>query len=169
MAPAPRATALTDRFPEGESAMTSGDDAAYENYIDAELLSPEESLDDEEVGIDLDQGYSPAEQPLALTAWGTTAAEAAGHEDLAHRLARELPEISDTDIGDGIGDASDTDGEPIDREVGELRAGRLLVGDLDPADAASDFRAHDVGIAGAGASAEEAAIHIVPDDLSGGS
>lgn len=149
---------------EGEQTMTYGDDSPYEDYIDAELLTPEESLDDDETDLDPDEGYSPPERPLELAEFGTTAVEGSEHEDLSHRLARELPDVSDDDLGDGIGDTSDTDGEPIDREVGDLRAGRLLGDLLDPTDGASDFRAHDVGIAGAGASAEEAAIHVVPDE-----
>ena len=76
-----------------------------------------------------------------------------------------MPEHSDTsDDGDGIGDTSDTDGEPIDDQVGDLRSGRLVLADIDASDSGSDYWARDVGIDGAGASAEEAAIHIVPID-----
>jgi hypothetical protein len=130
----------------------------------SELLSPEESLDDDELGIDPDEGYSPAERPWGLSAWGTTAREAASYEDLGHRLAREVPELGDVIYGDGIGDSADTDGEPIDDQVGDMRAGRLVIADIDGPDPGSDYRAHDVGIDGAGASAEEAAVHIVSDD-----
>lgn len=49
-------------------------------------------------------------------------------------------------------------------QVGSLRAGRLVWAEQDDADPSSDLRATDVGIDGAGASAEEAAIHIVLDD-----
>ena len=142
-----------------EPGSSSGD------YSDTSgLLSPEESLDDDELGIDPDEGYSPAERPWGLSAWGTTAREAASHEDLGHRLAREDAERSDPIDGDGIGDTSDTDGELIDDQVGDVRAGRLVIGDIDASDPRSDYWAHDVGIDGAGASAEEAAMHIVPDD-----
>jgi hypothetical protein len=61
------------------------------------------------------------------------------------------------DDGDGIGDCVDTDGEPIDAEVGTRRSGRLVAGE-------SDTIAHDVGVDGGAASAEEAAMHIVEDD-----
>lgn len=138
-----------------------GDDEAVEDRFDPELLSPEESLDDDEVGTDPDEGYSPPERPWGVTAWGTTAAEQAGHEDLTHRLAREEPDVNDVEFGDGIGDTSDTDGEPIDREVGDMRSGRLVIGDFDASDPRSDYFARDVGVDGAGASAEEAAIHVV--------
>jgi hypothetical protein len=142
-----------------ESGLSSGD------YSDSSgLLSPEESLDDDELGIGPDEGYSPAERPWGLSAWGTTEREAASPEDLGHRLAREEPEQSDIVPGDGIGDTADTDGEPIDDQVGDVRAGRLVSGDFDASDPGSDYWARDVGIDGAGASAEEAAVHVISDN-----
>lgn len=107
----------------------------------------------------LDEGWSPPERPRGLDDWGTTAAEVAGHESLSARLARELPELPD-DLGDGLGDASDTDGELLDDEVGTRRAGRLR----DGGDVDRGQFAVDAGIDGAGASAEEAAVHLVDDD-----
>ncbi len=136
------------------------DDTAQLDYSD--------TLNDRDVPDPLDEGYSPPERPWAVEDWGTTAGEEAGHEDLDHRLARELPEVGvddEGDEGDGIGDASDTDGEAYDDQVGETRAGRLVaedeggVRDDDP-----DAWASDIGIDGAGASAEEAAMHVVDDD-----
>jgi hypothetical protein len=106
----------------------------------------------------LDEGWSPPERPRGLDDWGVTAAEVAGHESLAARLARELPELLD-DPGDGLGDASDTDGELIDDEVGTRRSGRLI----DGGDVDRGLFAVDAGIDGAGASAEEAAVHLVDD------
>lgn len=145
------------------SALDDGEPTA--DYSDAPmLLPPEESLDEDEVDIGPEESYSPGERPRALTAWGVTEREAAAREDLDHRLAREEPEISDAPKWDGIGDATDTDGEPIDHQVGDARAGRLVIGDVDPADPRSDYWAYDVGVDGAGASAEEAAVHLVPDD-----
>ena len=40
----------------------------------------------------------------------------------ARRLARELPDVTDHWDGHGIGDSADSDGEPIDEEVGDSRA-----------------------------------------------
>jgi hypothetical protein len=114
------------------------------------LLDPQDSLDNRDA---LDEGYSPPERPYAVDGWGTTAAEAATGESLDARLRRELPD-GVLDEGDGIGDASDTDGEPLDREVGTVRAGRL-------ADQGEEFFTTDVGIDGGAASAEEAAVHVV--------
>lgn len=129
------------------------------------LLPADESTDDEELGEDVDSpGYSPLNRPIGSLAWGVTAYEASTHEPLSRRLAREVPDIAAEEVGDGIGDTPDTDGEPIDDQVGYLRAGRLVWATQDPADPFSDLRAEDIGIDRAGASAEEAAIHIVPDD-----
>jgi hypothetical protein len=147
--------------------MTTFDASSDDDLLDdnLELLPSDEGLDDQEVGVDLDEGYSPAERPLALFAWGTTAAEEASQESLNRLLAREEPEIADgTTDGDGLGDSSDTDGELIDDQVGDRRAGRLLIAEVDAADPNSDYWATDVGIDGAGASAEEAAIHVIADD-----
>lgn len=132
--------------------------------VQAHLLEPEESLDAEQTGIDLDEGYSPPEQPRELRAWGLTAREARTHESLARRLASELPEVTDQTDGDGIGDRADGDGEPIDDQVGAMRAGRLVAFDVDATDPSSDYLARDVGLDGDAASAEEAAMHIVVDE-----
>ena len=143
------------------------DSDAGDEYVPG-LLSPEESLDDEELGDDIDgPGYSPIDRPLASFGWGTTAHEAATHEPFDQRLARELPDFGardGDDAGDGLGDASDTDGELIDDQVGYLRSGRLVWQPQDGPDPSSDLLATDVGIDGAAASAEEAAIHTVSDD-----
>lgn len=66
--------------------------------------------------------------------------------------------------GDGIGDSADSDGEPIDDQVGGRRAGRLVAFDVDPTDPGTDYLAYDVGIDGGAASAEEAAIHIIVEE-----
>ena len=122
-------------------------------------LGVEDTLDDRGVTDPLDEGISPAERPWIGGGWGVTAREESGHEPLDGRLARELPDGAEDD-GDGLGDASDTDGELWDDEVGEVRAGRLLARDGVPD---ADLWASDIGIDGAGASAEEAAMHIVGD------
>jgi hypothetical protein len=136
---------------------------ASDGDVDPALLSPEESLDDDELG-DIEAGYSPAERPLGSTAWGTTEREQSTREDLTHRLAREESDQTADDDTDGLGDSSDTDGELIDDEVGDARSGRLVASDLDDFDSQSDLWAEDVGVDGAAASAEEAAVHIVPED-----
>ena len=122
-------------------------------------LGVEDTLDNRGVTDPLDEGVSPAERPWVGDGWGVTAREETGHEPLDGRLARELPDGA-ADEGDGLGDASDTDGELWDDEVGEVRAGRLLARDEGPD---TDLWASDAGVDGAGATAEEAAMHIVGD------
>ena len=126
-------------------------------------LSPEESLDEDVFGEDIADGYSPAERPWGVSAWGVTSYEESRHESLGRRLAREQPELTDEPEGDGIGDSVGTDGELIDDQVGDRRAGRLVLGAIEDLDPRSDYWAVDAGIDGAGASAEEAAVHVVPD------
>ncbi|WP_028936158.1 DUF5709 domain-containing protein [Pseudonocardia spinosispora] len=126
-----------------------------------EQLDGLDTLDGRGTNDPLDEGYSPPEKPWAVEDWGTTAREEAEGEDLDHRLAREQPEswANEDPDDDGLGDESDTDGELRDFEVGDVRSGRLTAsdsGDHEP-------YAEDVGIDGAAASAEEAAVHVVPD------
>ncbi len=137
-----------------------------------EQLDAQDTLDDSGVADPLDEGYSPAERPWAVNDWGTTGREEATGESLDGRLARELPDVGSfdpLDEGDGLGDTTDTDGELIDDEVGDVRSGRLVSESYIAEDAVSvggserdaDLLGVDVGIDGAGASAEEAAVHIV--------
>ncbi|MER5500688.1 DUF5709 domain-containing protein [Streptomyces sp. NPDC002466] len=127
-----------------------------------EQLDVEDTLDDRGLTDALDEGYSPPDRPWAVEDLGTTAAEQHTGESLESRLARELPDTAGADgDGDGMGDLSDGDGEPWDGEVGTVRAGRLTRQlDIDEPDT---LAAEDVGIDGAGASAEEAAMHVVSD------
>jgi hypothetical protein len=125
------------------------------------LLEPGDTLDDLDGVTDvLDTGWSPPERPWGVEEWGTTEREERAGESLDGRLARELPDPRDDD-GDGLGDASDTDGELVDDEVGERRAGRLVETEARWGDVEPELHATDVGIDGAAASAEEAAVHIV--------
>jgi hypothetical protein len=114
-------------------------------------LEPERSLDDRGVDDPLDEGYSPPEKPSELLRHGE-------HQSLEERLAAEEPDVNVEAAG---GDFID------DGEVGADRAGRLV----DPnqgigPDVDKDLIGEDVGIDGAAASAEEAAMHIVPEDWS---
>ncbi|GAA1328156.1 DUF5709 domain-containing protein [Pseudonocardia xinjiangensis] len=132
--------------------------------IDSGLLQPEDSLDNRGVLDVLDEGYSPPDRPWELNDYGLTAREAAEHESLNGRLARELPDIMIPD-GDGLGDASDTDGELYDNEAGTARSGRLI--DVEATGEIDDYTylyAVDIGRDGGAASAEEAAVHIVADE-----
>ncbi|GAA2328038.1 MULTISPECIES: DUF5709 domain-containing protein [Streptomyces] len=130
---------------------------------DVGLLDASDTLDYRAGDQALDEGYSPPERPWAVEHTGVTAAEQRRGESLDERLAEEVPDIAVPE-GDGIGDTWDTDGEPIDDEVGDERAGRLIGPDEGAHEnTESDLVAFDIGLDGAGASAEEAAIHLIPD------
>ncbi len=116
-------------------------------------LQPEDSLDDRGVADVLDEGYSPPDhEPRHL--------RHPDHETLDERLADEEPEVwAGVDGEDG--DANDTRG----REVGTERTGRLMAPDQGShEDVDSEMYAEDEGIDGAGASAEEAAMHTIADE-----
>jgi hypothetical protein len=129
---------------------------------DAGLLDVEDTLDDRAGADPLDAGYSPPERPWAVEHHGVTAAEQHEGETLDQRLSEEEPDL-DVPDGDESGDVLDTDGEVRDEEVGGLRAGRLVAPDEGAhEDDEKDMIAFDIGIDGAAASAEEAAMHVVP-------
>ncbi|WP_109773161.1 DUF5709 domain-containing protein [Quadrisphaera granulorum] len=122
----------------------------------------------------LDEGHSPREREVHVGRYGLTADEELAGESLEERLAEEEPDPSASLVLDGSADDGDLpadqpadgdlDGELLDDEVGDLRAGRLV----EPDQGASEDReksavASDAGIDGGAASAEEAAVHVVPD------
>jgi hypothetical protein len=123
-------------------------------------LQPQDSLDDRGVDDILDEGISPPERPRGVTAKGVTAREELEGETIDDRLRQEEPEVwadaeaeRDADILDG----------PVGGEVGEERTGRLVASDSASGEADSDLLAEDEGIDGAGASAEEAAVHTIEE------
>lgn len=125
------------------------------------LLEPQDTLDYSGGVVHLlDTGWSPPDRPWAVEDWGTTEWEALLGERLDARLAREVPEVARAE-GDGLGDASDTDGELIDDEVGHRRSGRLVDSESSWGGVQPELYAVDVGIDGAAASAEEAAVHVI--------
>ncbi|MCL7426540.1 DUF5709 domain-containing protein [Streptomyces sp. NPDC052415] len=145
-----------------------GDDVyqpdASEIQDDAGLLDAEDTLDNDGVDDPLDRGWSPPERPWAVEHNGVTAAERHRGETLDQRLAEELPDLATPD-GDGLGDCEGTDGELLDNEVGAARSGRLVAPDEGAReDDEPALVATDVGIDGAAASAEEAAMHIVDEE-----
>lgn len=64
-----------------------------------------------------------------------------------------------------MGDVREGEGEPLDPEAGTDRAGRLVAPDEGTRpDATKEVLARDEGIDAGAAGAEEAAVHIVPDE-----
>lgn len=120
-------------------------------------LQADDTLNDRGVDDVLDEGYSPPEAWSAAERFGSTADEQRQGETLDQRLRQEVPE------GDPYLDAED---DFVDnREVGSRRAGRLVEANSGSgADEESELYGRDVGIDGAGASAEEAAVHVVDGD-----
>ncbi|MEV4231632.1 DUF5709 domain-containing protein [Streptomyces bobili] len=153
----------------GSEPETTADDAyqptgSNEEQEDAAPLDLQDALDERTYDDILDEGYSPPEKPLGVTKHGTTAGEQHDGETLDQRLAQEVPDVS-RPAGDGIGDLPRGEGEPVDPEAGEGRAGRLVAPDEGArADATKEEIAEDVGIDGGAAGAEEAAVHVVDDD-----
>ncbi|WP_405970435.1 DUF5709 domain-containing protein [Streptomyces sp. NBC_00988] len=131
---------------------------------DAGLLDAEDTLMADGVEDPLDRGWSPPDRPWAVERDDVTAAAREHGETLDQRLAEEVPDLTVSD-SDGLGDSEDTDGELRDIEVGDVRSGRLVAPDEGAhEDEESGLIATDVGIDGAAASAEEAAMHIVDED-----
>jgi hypothetical protein len=137
--------------------MTQTPDGLPDESDNLDQLQPEDTLVDRGVDDVLDEGYSPAEKWSAGEGFGTTADEALQGESLDQRIAQEEPDIDPYAEGDG----EDLD----DGEVGSERAGRLVSPDEGVGeDIDSELVGDDVGIDGAGASAEEAAVHVVEDE-----
>ncbi|MFE7767097.1 DUF5709 domain-containing protein [Streptomyces sp. NPDC057438] len=135
-----------------------------EEQEDASPLDLQDALDERTYDDILDEGYSPPEKPLGVTRSGTTAAEQHEGESLEDRLRQEVPDV-EVPPGDGIGDLPGGEGEPVDPEAGADRAGRLVAPDEGVrTDTTKELVAEDEGIDGGAAGAEEAAMHVVPDD-----
>ncbi len=118
-------------------------------------LQPSDTLDDRGVEDVLDEGYSPPEREPGHLRHPHEVDEP---ETLDERLAQEEPEV-----GADLDEESDDNLE--DGEVGDARSGRLVAQDEGSgADEDSELWATDAGIDGAGASAEEAAMHIIDED-----
>lgn len=153
--------------------MTDGpiDFGDQENRDESEVLDqlqPDDTLVDRSVDDVLDEGYSPAEAYGPGEGFGTTPDEALQGESLDQRIAQEVPDVdpyADLDLEGTVGELGDP-------EVGDGRSGRLVAPDEGLGeDTEKALVGDDVGIDGAAASAEEAAVHVVedaPDDVSPG-
>jgi hypothetical protein len=140
-----------------------GDPETYGDYSvdDEDQPSNLEDLGDPDVADELDRGYSPPEKWSAGQGFGNTPYEEASGETLDQRVAQEDPEP------DPYVEAERTEDDDVsaDGEVGAERAGRLVDPDGGSGeDTEKDLVADDVGIDGAAATAEEAAVHVVPED-----
>ncbi len=115
-------------------------------------LDASETLLDRGVDDPLDEGYSPPDREPSVDV--PTESEEQRGLSLDELLAAEEPDV-------GVGERANLYSEYGD-EVGDQRAGRLVDADEGAYhDTEKELWAGDVGIDGAGASAEEAAVHIV--------
>ncbi len=145
-------------------------------YGDEDQLQPEDTLEQEDVDDVLDRGYSPPEELHGSLAHGVTAEEQGRDETIEERIHQEVPDptsaygapdnesgLDEERVGGDDPDAIDAEDDWLgDGEVGDQRAGRLVAPDEGlGSDDEKDLVGEDVGIDGAAASAEEAAVHVI--------
>jgi hypothetical protein len=149
--------------PASDADGSSNEQESYHGYSVDDENQPQDtgdSLSDSDRGIadPMDEGYSPPEKWSAAQKYGNTPLEEQMGESFEQRLAQEVPE-------DDPYEAAANEPEHVGGEVGEERAGRLVAEDEGAhEDTEKDLVADDVGIDGAAAGAEEAAVHVVPED-----
>ena len=142
------------------------------DLADYQVLDASDTLDGDPGDDPLDRGVAAPQRWSAAIRYGSTAAEQQGGESLDQLLAKEEPDVTadvgDEPIGDldGDEDAGDEDVDGLLLDDGpDPRAGRLVAEDEGAhPDEEADLVARDTGIDGGGASAEEAAMHVVDDD-----
>jgi hypothetical protein len=144
----------------------ASDNESYHGYSVDDEDQPQSTgdslVDDRGLPEPLDEGYSPPEKWSAAQGFGNTPLEEQMGETLDQRLQQEIPEPDPYELAE---QEVDPDEEDVDDEVGDARAGRLVEPDEGVhTDQEKDLVAEDVGIDGAAASAEEAAVHVIPDD-----
>ena len=126
--------------------------------------SAEDMLLNDDVADEADRGYSPPEKYSPAQGYGNTPWEEAHRETIDQRERQEEPEPDPYEQA-AQEDIDTLEGTTASSEVGDRRAGRLVDPDEGLGeDTEPDLVGRDVGIDGAAASAEEAAVHVVPDD-----
>jgi hypothetical protein len=130
---------------------------------DEDQLQPGDTLDDGDLEDVLDRGFSPPDRaPKGYEDYPTEAERLQG-ESLDEKLAEEEPDIDPYAEDDD--DSDHEDENALDEQLGldeaDERTGRLVQPDSGLGeDVDKQEIAYDVGIDGAGASAEEAAMHV---------
>ncbi|HWF79800.1 MAG TPA: DUF5709 domain-containing protein [Streptosporangiaceae bacterium] len=133
---------------------------------DYETRDSYDTLDDSPGDDPLDRGVVP---PLGWSAGmrpGSATPELGRGESLEELLAEEEPNLSDDDDS-WDENATEQDVYRLSAADGaDPRSGRLVAEDegSNVAGFTDDLFADDVGVDGGGASPEEAAIHVLPDD-----
>lgn len=145
------------------------EDEVYNDYsVDPEDQpsgSDDTMSDDRGLRDPMEEGYSPPERWSVAQGFGNTPREELQGETLAMRIKQEDP-----DPDPYAEDDSGLDEDGLPSLAGDQRAGRIVDREQRPTDddvadedltRGSDLYGSDVGIDGAGASAEEAAMHIL--------
>ncbi|WP_432558127.1 DUF5709 domain-containing protein [Granulicoccus sp. GXG6511] len=119
-------------------------------------LESDRTLIDRGIADPMEEGYIPPDDWSVAEGFGNTVAEMRQGETLEQRIKQEMPEADATDDGEYLDD----------KEVGRRRAGRLVDANqgYPGEDRESQLIGTDVGIDGAAATAEEAAMHIIDED-----
>ncbi len=143
------------------------------DLTDYEVLDASDTLDGDPGDDPLDRGVAAPQRWSAAIRRGS---EQQAGESLDELLAEEEPDVADQEDDEPIGDLSgdlagdedagdeDIDGLLLD-DGPDPRAGRLVAEDEGAhPDEEADLVARDTGIDGGGATAEEAAMHVVDDD-----
>ena len=132
----------------GDQVYEAGSDPDDDQTYAVESEDTLAELDTDELA---ETDWSPPDRPPKATRYGTTELEQLEGETLEERLAEEEPDV--------FYDSS------LEEDVAP-RAGRLVAPDEGAhADEEADLIASDVGSAGYASSAEEAAMHIVDEDV----
>ncbi len=132
---------------------------------DEDQLQPGDTLDDGDLEDVLDRGYSPPDRAPKGDEDYPTEAERLQGESLDEKLAEEEPEPDPYAEAEAEDTTDREDENALDEQLGldeaDERSGRLVQPDEGLGeDVDKQEVALDVGIDGAGASAEEAAMHI---------
>ena len=139
------------------------------DLTDYEVLDASDTLDGDPGDDPLDRGVAVPQRWSAAIRRGS---EQQAGESLDELLAEEEPDVADEENDEPIGDLAgdedagdeDVDGLLLDGGP-DPRAGRLVAEDEGAhPDEEADLVARDTGIDGGGATAEEAAMHVVDDD-----
>jgi len=142
-----------------EVAMSQDREEEWNVAEDDGVLDASDTLDDDRVADPLDTGIAAADRWAGANRFGTTPAQERAGESLDQLLAEEEPDI------DPYAEEAEDEDDLVRRGYEmEPRSGRLVAEDDGfGEDEEPDEVAWDVGIDGGGASAEEAAIHVVDD------
>lgn len=159
-----------------EQQENTANDLGDYSLDDEDQLQPEDTLVQDDVDDVLDRGYSPPDRLHGSLAHGVTAEEQHRDETIDERIRQEVPDpgsaygaphnesgLDDDRLGGDDPDAIAAEDDWLgDGEVGDVRAGRLVAPDGGSGfDDEKDLVGDDVGVDGAAASAEEAAVHVI--------